>query len=160
MLANSEKTAIRRTGASAPCRWLNEQGRLFGPVLDWGCGFGADVEYIRNAYGYDPHHQPKLPADGELFNTVLCTYVLNTIPDYYDRCRIVGDACDYLADYGWLYVTIRKGKDLKGWTQRGTWQGYVGDQLLVGGFTLLRSKGDMEIWGWQKVPQEWETPSW
>lgn len=148
MLANSEKTAIVRVGPSAPCRWLGEQGKLYGPVLDWGCGHGGDVEYLRNAYGYDPHFQPDLPPAGELYNTVLCTYVLNTIPDYFDRAQIIWDACEYLARGGWLYVTIRR--DVKeGYTKRGTWQGYVGDQLKVGGFTLIRRVRDYEIWGWQ-----------
>jgi len=153
LAANSHQTAIHRQGASAPCRWLDKQERLLGPVLDWGCGYGQDVEYIRNAFGYDPYHQPKLPPDGELYNTVLCIYVVNTIPEYYDRCRIIGNAYDYLADYGWLYVAIRcDHANLNGWTKKDTWQGYVGQQLLVGEFTLLHKTGHMEIYGWQKVP--------
>jgi len=125
---------------------------MIGPVLDWGCGRGDDVVYLRNAYGYDPHYQPELPSKGELFNTVAVTYVLNTIPEYHDRCVILEEALEYLAEGGWLYVTIRKGKKLKGWTQSGTWHGYVGDQLQSGGFTLVHGTSDMEIWGWQKTP--------
>jgi len=150
MLANSHQTAIHRGGASAPCRWLDKQDRLVGPVLDWGCGRGADVRYIRNAYGYDPHYQPD-PPTGETFNTVLCTYVLNVIPDYFSRADIIAEAVKYLERGGWLYVTIRaRRSELTGWRKNGTWQGYVGDQLRIGGFTLIRGVADYEIWGWQK----------
>ncbi len=152
MSANSHKTATHRRGASRPCRWLSEQDRLVGPVLDWGCGYGNDVIFMRNAYGYDPHYQPDLPDLGELYNTITVTYVLNTIPEYHDRCVILEEALEYLTRGGWLYVSIRKGKKLKGWTTKGTWQGYVGEQLRVGGFTLLHSLSGMEIWGWQKPP--------
>jgi len=153
MLANSHKTAIARRGPSAPCVWLAKQERLLGPVLDWGCGRGADVRFIRNAYGYDPHYQPKLPDEGELFNTVLCTYVLNTIPEYHDRVVVIQEIMPYLAVGGWLYVTIRANPDsLKGWTSKGTWQVYVGDQLEMGGFRCIRKVRDYEIWGWQKSP--------
>lgn len=55
--SNSHKTAIARNTPSAPCKWLDKQGRCVGPILDWGCGKGADVMYLRNAYGYDPHFQ-------------------------------------------------------------------------------------------------------
>lgn len=153
MLANSHKTAMPRRGPSRPCRWLVEQGRMIGPILDWWCGHGDDVVFLRNAYGYDPYHQPELPQEGELFNTVTVTYVLNTIPEYHDRCVIIAEACDYLVEGGWLYVSIRaKKSDLNGWTSKGTWQGYVADQLRVGGFTPLRVTSEYEIWGWQKPP--------
>ncbi|MHC4302487.1 MAG: methyltransferase domain-containing protein [Planctomycetota bacterium] len=150
MLANSEKTAITRRGPSAPCRWLDKQGRLQGPVLDWGCGKGADVRYIRNAYGYDPHFQPDPPPAEEVYNTVLCTYVLNTIPDFFARANVVLDALEYLAEGGWLYVTIRR-RIKEGYTARKTWQGYaeVRAQLERGEFSLIHTAQNYEIWGWQ-----------
>jgi len=155
MLANSHLTAITRKGPSAPCRWLHKQGRIEAPVLDWGCGKGADRAFLDGnhvyAVGYDPHYRPKKPLPELRFKTILCTYVLNVIPEYHDRCAVIGEALEYLDDGGWLYVTIRcNQKDLNGYTQRGTWQGYVGEQLEVGGFTLIRKLADYEIWGWQK----------
>lgn len=149
--ANSHKTAITRKGPSAPCRWLVKQGRVVNPSIDWGCGKGADVAHI-DGVGYDPYYQPYKPTMGEMFNTVLCTYVLNTMPNYHDRCLIVERMATHLNVGGWLYVTIRADKKkLNGWTQRGTWQGYVGDQLKVGGFEILRYNQGYEIWGWQKT---------
>ena len=154
MLANSHKTAIHRRKPSAPCRWLYENDKIVCPILDWGCGLMADAMFLlRNTgmvYGYDPHYSPTPPAQGEKFNTVLCTYVLNTIPGYFDRCKIVEESLQYLARGGWLYVSIRsRPSDLLGWTKRGTWQGYVGQQLHVGGFDLVANVSDFEIWGWQ-----------
>ena len=118
-------------------------------MLDWGCGKGQDVVGLRNAEGYDPHYYPKPPDVGAVYNTVLCTYVLNTIPDYFARAEIVRLASSYLARGAWLYVTIRAAKDCKGWTRRQTWQGYVGQDLENGGFTLIHKTSSYEIWGWQ-----------
>ena len=132
---------------------------MLGPILDWGCGQGYDVMFLRNAYGYDPNHQPNLPPDGEQYNTVLCTYFLDTILNYHDRCVVMGDACDYLADYGWIYVSIHKDDNLMVFSTTKQ-QEEVSDQLKRGGFTLVRSTGDTEIWGWQKIPHQWEQPSW
>jgi hypothetical protein len=109
------------------------------------------VEFIRNAYGYDPHHQPDLPERGELFNTILCTYVLDTISGYFDRCVILEKALEYLIEGGWLYVSIHREDTLMGGTPIPQ-QEDASQQLRLGGFTLLRSTGDMEIWGWQKCP--------
>jgi len=120
-------------------------------MLDWGCGHGTDVEHLK-CDGYDPHFQPELPLG--VYDTILCTYVLNTIPGYFDRAAILEEAIEYLKIGGWIYVSVRKGANLNGWTSRNTWQGYVGDDLKRGGFTLLRGTSDMEIWGWQKTPQE------
>lgn len=145
MLANSHKTAITRREPSAPCRWLDEQGRIVGAPLDWGCGKGADITYLQ-CQGYDPHYRPERPLG--VFDTVLCTYVLNTIPNYHDRCVIISEALAYLKRGGWIYVTIRT-KDCNGWTSRGTWQGNVSPQMQAGGFDLIHKTGDHEIWGWQ-----------
>lgn len=123
---------------------------MVGPILDWGCGHGDDVVYLRNAYGYDPHHQPNLPTRGVKYNTVLCTYVLNTIPEYHDRCVILEEALEYLANRGWLYVSIRKVDNLMT-DDTNHKEEEVSRQLLTGGFILLRSTGDMEIWGYRKV---------
>jgi hypothetical protein len=149
MNSNVHMTAIARKTPSAPCRWLYEQGRCVGRVLDWGCGKGVDAAFL-GAYAYDPYFQPVTPCVNLRYDTILCTYVLNVIPEYYDRCVVVEEALEYLAEGGWLYVSIRNDrKSLKGWTKTGTWQGYVGDQLRVGGFTMIHRTSNYEIWGWQ-----------
>jgi len=151
---NSHKTAIARKRPSAPCRWLYEQGRIVGQTLDWGCGRGADLSWLDSKHvfitGYDPCYRPKRPQIGLGFQTILCTYVLNTIPNYHDRCVIITEALAYLKKGGWIYITIRADKkNLNGWTRHRTWQEYVGNQLKVGGFEILRYNQTYEIWGWQ-----------
>lgn len=78
------KTALHRKGPSAPLLLLLEQHAVIGRVLDYGCGHGADVEYLKSlsfpAVGYDPKWAPVLPTGR--FDTVLCTYVLNVLPKW------------------------------------------------------------------------------
>ena len=150
----SHLTAIHRKGPSVPCAWLVRSGLVKGHVLDWGCGRGADADFLRSelfhVFDYDPHFQSVLPPTGDKFDTVLCTYVLNVIPDYFARAQVVTDILPYMERGAWLYVAIRaREEELQGYTKRGTWQGYVGDQLRTGGFTLIRGVADYEIWGWQ-----------
>lgn len=160
MLANSHLTAIARRGASAPCRFLERTGRIEGRTLDWGCGRGADVKHLRETHDnfvacFDPHYQPEAPNPAARFDTILCTYVLNTIPNPHDRCVVVSEMLKYLERGGWMYITIRSNRrsNLNGWTSKGTWQGYVGEQLELGGFTKICGNQDYEIWGWQMPPR-------
>lgn len=157
MLANSQKTAIVRTKASTPCRWLCKQGRLTYNVLDWGCGRGADAAWLKtmgyNCKQYDPFYFPDLDClEYASFPTILCTYVLNTIPDYFARAQIVDDMLPYLTFGGNIYISIRADVDnLNGWTTNGSWQGYVGEDLANGGFDLLRNVASYQIWRWKKT---------
>ena len=54
---NAHLTAKERDRASFPLRWLAERGKLEGRVLDYGCGYGADVRYLERkgfeVTGYD-----------------------------------------------------------------------------------------------------------
>lgn len=79
-----ELTAMGRAGLSLPARLALADGLLSGnSILDFGCGRGGDVSRLRaggfDATGWDPHYRPDpppAPAD-----VVLCSYVLNVIPD-------------------------------------------------------------------------------
>ena len=76
---NSYLTAKERNTPSLPIRMLYDRKLIQGRVLDYGCGFGQDVRFLRakgfDAYGYDPHHAPDLPTG--TFDTIVCFYVLN-----------------------------------------------------------------------------------
>ncbi|MEA5578641.1 hypothetical protein [Anabaena sp. UHCC 0451] len=55
--------------------------------LDYGCGFGQDVERLRsqfdfNSTGYDPHYFPISPKNADI---VTMNYVLNVISDFEQR---------------------------------------------------------------------------
>jgi DNA phosphorothioation-associated putative methyltransferase len=83
------KAAIVRSQASKPIRLAVEAG-LFEPgaiFFDYGCGHGADIEYIRrlgyDSQGWDPHFRAEVahqPAD-----IVNLGYVINVIEDRAER---------------------------------------------------------------------------
>ena len=59
-------TAKERETLSFPAKLLFNKCLLAGDVLDFGCGFGKDVELLKgkglNVVGYDKHYFPKYPA--------------------------------------------------------------------------------------------------
>jgi DNA phosphorothioation-associated putative methyltransferase len=83
------KAAIARVTASKPVRLAVEAG-LFPPdttYFDYGCGHGADIEYIKRlgltSAGWDPYYRPDeshLSAD-----VVNLGYVINVIEDTAER---------------------------------------------------------------------------
>ena len=94
---NSGATAIARTRVSRPLRDLVDyayegvglQAFANGPVLDMGCGKGADIKYLAERHldvtGYDPNHQeyanPCVLAPANSYGLVTCTFVVNVIED-------------------------------------------------------------------------------
>jgi DNA phosphorothioation-associated putative methyltransferase len=83
------KAAIARVTASKPVRLAVEAG-LFPPdttYFDYGCGHGADIEYIQrlglNSTGWDPHFQPDVPQTPA--DVVNLGYVINVIEDTAER---------------------------------------------------------------------------
>jgi ATP adenylyltransferase len=123
--ATSYGSAIKRQGPSAPVKYLDRHGLLAGAVvLDYGCGWGADVLWMNRvglcAEGYDPD-----PAKGynripkRKYRVILCTYVLNTLD------RVAGqDVLDSIMQNhlhkgsGRLYVTVRRDVNPGSLTQR------------------------------------------
>ena len=83
------KAAIARVTASKPVRLAVEAG-LFPPdttYFDYGCGHGADIEYVQRlgltSSGWDPYFRPDVshtPAD-----VVNIGYVINVIEDTAER---------------------------------------------------------------------------
>lgn len=92
-------------------------------MLDYGCGRGFDAESIF-AEKYDPHYYPAMPPGR--FDTVMCNYVLCTLEADRDRRRVLVGIAAKLHEDGLAYITVRSDKKhLRGWTSRGTWQGYI-----------------------------------
>ena len=83
------RAAIARVTASKPVRLAVEAG-LFPPdttYFDYGCGHGADVEYIQRldhtSSGWDPHYRPDTePITADVVNL---GYVINVIEDTAER---------------------------------------------------------------------------
>ncbi|MBD1876732.1 DNA phosphorothioation-associated putative methyltransferase [Nodosilinea sp. FACHB-131] len=83
------KAAIARVTASKPVRLAVEAG-LFPPdttYFDYGCGHGADIEYIHRlgltSTGWDPHFRPDIPHTSA--DVVNLGYVINVIENTAER---------------------------------------------------------------------------
>jgi hypothetical protein len=82
------RAAIARVTASKPVRLAVEAG-LFPPdttYFDYGCGHGADIEYIQRlgltSSGWDPHYRLMCPSPADVVNL---GYVINVIEDTAER---------------------------------------------------------------------------
>lgn len=135
MRKHPKDTAIRRTGPSAPLRWLLNHGHLplrplsngtlldgITSVLDYGCGHGADVRSLAErgyaATGWDPYHGiidttrggRWYPLD-RAYDYVLSTYVLNVILERAERNRALAIIRQCLKPRGVAFVTVRRDLD-------------------------------------------------
>lgn len=119
----SHLTAISRKVVSLPTRQLLHQKKLRGQVLDYGCGRGQDADRL-GFTKYDPHFYPEVPT-GQ-YDTIICNYVLNVIPDVEERRAVVKHIRELLAPGGFAYISVRNDSFQEGYTSKGTWQGHVG----------------------------------
>ena len=107
--SNSHLTAIERTSLSYPARILQKQNKLLGKILDFGCGIGKDVEFLKeknfDIIGYDPFYFPNLPT--EKFDTILCFYVLNVLlPE--EQAEVLMNVSSLLKPNGKAYYSVRR----------------------------------------------------
>jgi 2-polyprenyl-3-methyl-5-hydroxy-6-metoxy-1,4-benzoquinol methylase len=150
--AHAWRTATRRAGGkpSAPLSWALRQGLLRGPILDFGCGRGDDVEALRRegfeAEGYDPTHRPQRPAGR--FRTVVCNYVVNVLP-VEDEPALLEDLESYVEPGGAAYIATRRdiSPEQEGFTRAGTFQRRV-DLSRYPGVELVRQSTGYALWRW------------
>lgn len=107
--SNSHLTAIERTSLSYPARIVLNQKKIIGKVLDFGCGNGKDVEFLKvkgiNIVGYDPFYFPEFPI--EKFDTILCFYVLNVLlPE--EQAEVLMNVSNLLKPNGKAYFAVRR----------------------------------------------------
>ncbi len=104
-------TAIARRRPSLPLRMV--LGKLYGKILDYGCGRGFDVNYLRSlgydAYGYDPYweqwNNPEILTPNT-YDNVLCFYVLNVVLPK-ERHYILEEIKKVMKDDGHAYIAVR-----------------------------------------------------
>lgn len=102
-------TAKERDSISFPARILQNRGLLEGEVLDFGCGFGKDVEVLKqigyNISGYDKYYFPEYPT--KKFDTITCFYVLNVLmPE--EQANVLMEISQLLKPGGKAYFAVRR----------------------------------------------------
>ncbi len=106
---NNHLTAKERDRLSFPARILSEKEMITGEVLDFGCGFGKDVELLKsksiNIIGYDKFYFPEYPA--KKFDTIICFYVLNVLlPE--EQTSVLMEISQLLKPGGKAYFAVRR----------------------------------------------------
>ena len=106
-------TALRRGCMSAPARYLMCEGLLVGRILDFGCGYGYDVNALTklgyDIVGYDKYHRVGYPSG--VFDVVMCNYVLNVVSKGEGK-GVEGEIEGLLVGGGVAYYAVRS--DVKG----------------------------------------------
>lgn len=142
-MIKSHLTAMSRSTASAPLKELLTRGLVRGDILDYGCGRGYDSRYLRaighTVFQYDPYYAPgNVPLDA--FDTAICLYVLNVIPERRDRLEVVGRVLASLRSGGTAYFAARTITDIESsvkdsWVRYG--DGYITPrQTFQAGLTM------------------------
>ncbi len=105
----SHLTAKERETLSFPARFLINHNLLLGEVLDFGCGFGKDVELLNakgiNISGYDKHYFPEYPE--KKYDTIICLYVLNVLlPE--EQATVLLELSQLVKPTGHVYFAVRR----------------------------------------------------
>ena len=156
MTTTFHKTATKRNAPSAPAKWIYDNiGFDLDDTLDYGCGRGDDVAYF-GLRGWDINGDHKPLKRHDDFNTILCSYVLNVIPDEDERKSVIANIQKHLTRNGTAYLTVRNDKQhLNGWTKIGTYQTFVDLPLPIvhktSGYIIYR----LESWFNLDKPEEY-----
>lgn len=111
----SHLTAKERETLSFPSKFLFNKNLLVGDVLDFGCGFGKDVELLKakgiNITGYDKHYFPKYPT--KKFDTIICVYVLNVLLQE-EQATVLMQLSQLVKPTGKVYFAVRRDLQFEG----------------------------------------------
>jgi len=111
----SHLTAKERETLSFPAKSLLNKSLLVGDVLDFGCGFGKDVELLKakgiNITGYDKHYFPKYPT--KTFDTIICFYVLNVLMQE-EQAIVLMQLSQLVKPTGKVYFAVRRDLQYEG----------------------------------------------
>ena len=152
----AHKTAMTRRSPSPFARSILEilaPKLSVGSILDYGCGRGADIAHYRKAGlradGYDPYpafgwaRQPTLTVGYDLVTLV---FVLNVLPNPWERVLVLRQAATHLRPGGHMLVVTRSPRDIQtraaqaGWSRHN--DGYWSSQRKQ---TFQRGISEAEI---------------
>ncbi len=111
----SHLTAKERYSLSFPAKFLWRNNLLVGDVLDFGCGFGKDVEILKansiNITGYDKFYFPEYPMTR--FDTIICLYVLNVLlPE--EQAMVLMELSRLVKPSGKVFIAVRRDLQFEG----------------------------------------------
>jgi diadenosine tetraphosphate (Ap4A) HIT family hydrolase len=112
---NSHLTAKERETLSFPAKLLLNKGLFIGDVLDFGCGFGKDVDLLKtkgiSIEGYDKHYFPRYPT--KKFDTIICFYMLNVLMQE-EQASVLMEISQLLKPTGKAYFAVRRDLQYEG----------------------------------------------
>jgi len=141
----SYRTAIHRSGPSAPLKYIEDSLKLSDLILDYGCGKGADVRYLESkgysVDGYDPYYNNIDLSNKDLYyDVVVCNYVFNVL-DKSEEELLMNNILSKLKNGGRAYISVRRDSFKEGVTSRG-YQRYV----ELNEYPSFEKKGSFEIY--------------
>lgn len=105
----SHLTAKERETLSYPAKYLLNHKLLDKSILDFGCGFGKDVELLKakgfDIIGYDPYYFKNYP--NKKFDTIICFYVLNVLLAE-EQAQVLMNVSALLKPNGKAYFAVRR----------------------------------------------------
>lgn len=112
-------------------------------VLDHGCGRGADVALYRSlgldAEGYDPHDGFGWPRPRRRgYDLVTSMFVLNVLPDPWQRIQALRDAASFVRPGGHVVVVTRSPEEITAFAAGHGWTAHHD------GFWSSRSRGTFQ----------------
>jgi hypothetical protein len=95
-------------------------------ILDHGCGRGIDVEHYRaaglDADGWDPHPSFGWTAEHDRqYDLVANIFVLNVLPDPWQRIQALQHAAQFVRPGGYLFVVTRSPADIDAKAAAANW---------------------------------------
>ncbi|MFC9797666.1 methyltransferase domain-containing protein [Streptomyces sp. NPDC057695] len=140
------KTAMSRQAPSPASRAVTRhltQPLNIRTVLDHGCGRGADVAHYRStgldAEGFDPHNGFGWPRPEKTgFDLVTSMFVLNVLPDPWQRIKALKDAASFARPGGHIVVVTRSPEEIAKAAADGGWPAHHD------GFWSSQSKGTFQ----------------
>jgi len=143
----SHFTAKERETLSFPARHLFYHNLLKGDVLDFGCGYGKDVELLRakgiQIEGYDKHYAPDYPT--KKYDTILCLYVLNVLlPE--EQASVLMEISQLLKPTGKAYFAVRRDIRYEGFRMHKIHQKQTYQCTVKLGYTSILCSESCEIY--------------
>lgn len=151
---NSHLTAKDRVGPSFPTRLLLRAGLLTGRVLDFGCGTGTDVSFLRargiDAIGFDPHYYPSEPTGR--YDTIICHYVVNVLlPE--EQSHVLMAVSELLEPHGSAYFSVRRDIKRGGFRTHARHGCEIYQCNVVLPYTSIFRNGHCEIYRYRHINQ-------